>query len=278
MNTSDDLYFTSKGPRHRSQILQVSGGTHVRRKGAGWQARGKDARTWRKLPIVAPPEAQADAQSGWSSWVDWESPMGPVHWFAATWTVPPPPAKSNGQTIYLFTGLQDAKRNHILQPVLQWGPAPAKGGGPGWSIASYWVGQERDPLFCSEACPVAAGTIVTGRMMIAPTLDDEGHDTGLFSCTCLFDNYPGTRLTAENLPPLVDCVITLESYRVASSAPYPLAPSCDFNTIRLELFDATPVVAWRPVGDAQVIVDGANLGEVELVYPSVHAAALAGGS
>src|SRR5215813_13683143 len=71
------------------------------------------------VPPAAPDEAP---RGGWVSWVDWQNNSGtPIAAFSATWIIPPEPSSAGGQLIYLFNGLQDAGKSHILQPVLQCG-------------------------------------------------------------------------------------------------------------------------------------------------------------
>ena len=62
------------------------------------------------------------------------------------WTVPPAPATQNGQTIFLFPGIQNSTM--IYQPVLQWGPSAA-GGGNYWAVASWYVDGQGGHSFCT---------------------------------------------------------------------------------------------------------------------------------
>ena len=183
---------------------------------------------WRSFDHSAPPPPirAAAAADGWQSWSSWINRSGlPIASFVSQWTVPVAPATANGQTIYLFNGLQDATGTHIVQPVLQWGPSPARGSIDAWGLSSFWVGGPDDPMFTTHWTPVAAGTVVTGRMTV------EAQPNGLFSCTSEFDGYPTTQLTAENLPALVDCVLTLEAYKIGPGAPYPNVPITEFSGI-----------------------------------------------
>lgn len=53
----------------------------------------------------------------------------------ASWTVPPPPTSDDGQTVFLFPGMEDfATTLTIIQPVLGW---DAGFFGTNWSIASW---------------------------------------------------------------------------------------------------------------------------------------------
>jgi hypothetical protein len=250
-------YFrTSKGLRHRSQIHVVKGGSHVRRSGTIAEVRPAGSKTWQ---AVASPAAEAQAQGGWISWTEWENTtQDAISSFCASWVVPPAPSAANGQLIYLFDALMDANDQHILQPVLQWGVSPAQGSGNAWGLASFWVGQATDPMFCTEWVPVAPGTQVTGRMTVA------AQDDGLFACTCVFDGYGATELTAEDLPVLTDCSLTLEAYDIGPTAPYPNVSGTDFSALTLITGATTPTVSWTLNGGATVRPGGI----VEVAYPA----------
>jgi hypothetical protein len=260
---SKDYSRTSKGWRHRSQIHHVKGGSHVRHEGRAWSLRAHDSEMWQPIDVVSPPDAGQEAQGGWKSWVDWQSEAGtPIATFVASWVVPPAPTVANGQLIYLFNGLQDSAADNILQPVLQWGTSPAQGSGNAWGLASFWVGQKNDPMFCSEWVPVASGTSVTGRMTVV------AQDNGLFSTSCQFDGYPGTRLTAEDLPSLTDCVLTLEAYGTGPNAPYPDVRNTAFTAVNLTAGGAIPPVNWTAYGAAIIKTNGGSGGDVQVVYPA----------
>jgi len=69
--------------------------------------------------------------NGWleSIWIDTSTSYGKV---SSTWPVPPQPSINNGETLFLFNGLEDIDAvQSILQPVLQWyAPGP-------WAVASW---------------------------------------------------------------------------------------------------------------------------------------------
>ena len=264
VKTGSEVVFTSKGPRRLANVRQLTGGSRVRRIGRAWEARGRSDVNWRSIsaPIAPAEHAEQAPAGGWISWADWQTVSAtPVASFSAAWTVPPPPTTAGGQLIYLFNGLQDAAGQHILQPVLQWGTSPAAGSGDHWGLASFWVGSENDPMFCSPWVAVQPGTAVTGRMNVVAQAN------GLFSCTCAFDGFPATELTAENLPELVDCVLTLEAYGIAADAPYPSVAYTDFVQVAVTTRDATPAVQWQASGGALVQADGGVDGSVRVVYP-----------
>ena len=81
---------------------------------------------------------------GLTAWVEdtyQRIPSGAFTWnhYVATLTVPPLPARDVDQTLFYFGGMVSASGNEILQPVLQFGPSSAGGGGS-WTFASWLVG------------------------------------------------------------------------------------------------------------------------------------------
>jgi hypothetical protein len=137
-----------------------------------------------------------------------------------TWTVPPPPENVNdGQLIYLFNGLEDCdaqtgKPNHILQPVLAWGISP-DGGGPYWSVASwyYFAGKERG--FKSPSVRVNKGDTLTGVMKLT------GQSGSQFNYSCEFAGIANTTLHVVGVDQLVVPVITLECSGITTQQDYP---------------------------------------------------------
>ncbi len=74
------------------------------------------------------------------------------------WTVPPAPASNDGQTLYLFPGLEDINDVvTILQPVLGWNSDYASA----WGIAS-WNCCENGTVYEATPKPVASGDTILG--------------------------------------------------------------------------------------------------------------------
>jgi hypothetical protein len=70
--------------------------------------------------IVRPPRVEPALGSGWITYASWTNNTGaPISLFSTSWIVPPAPATQSGQTIFLFSGIQNS--GFIYQPVLQWG-------------------------------------------------------------------------------------------------------------------------------------------------------------
>ncbi len=78
----------------------------------------------------------------------------------AEWTVPPAPASNDGQTLYLFPGLEDIDDVvTIIQPVLGWNSDYASS----WGIAS-WNCCESGTVYEAKPTPVKSGDTILGYM------------------------------------------------------------------------------------------------------------------
>lgn len=105
--------------------------------------------------------------TGWIVDTRWNRPGAPVTSFRTTWTVPPAPSSHDGQTIFLFNGLENDSM--ILQPVLQWGPSAA-GGGNNWAVASWFADGQSGQAFHSSLSGVTAGEQLVGVMTLTDQL------------------------------------------------------------------------------------------------------------
>lgn len=126
-------------------------------------------------PPCAHERAVADFAPGWQAWATFESaqPAG-FSQFLGTFSVPDAPAEYNGQTLFMFTGLQNSNwvpgpdsptppaDFEIIQPVLQFGPS-AGGGGGYWTLASWYVTVDAGFLI-SPMIQVSAGQEIFGNM------------------------------------------------------------------------------------------------------------------
>ncbi len=109
--------------------------------------------------------ATSPPRDGWITDAKWtEDPNSVITSMTTTWQVPLAPHTSDGQLIYLFNGLMDAGNKHILQPVLTWGVSP-DGGGPFWSVASWYV-DTAGHAFKSASVNVNEGDTLRGVMSL----------------------------------------------------------------------------------------------------------------
>ena len=130
--------------------------------------------------------------TGWIIDASWTNNTGKtLTSFTTTWTVPPAPATSSGQVIFLFSGVQNSTM--IYQPVLQWGSSAA-GGGNNWAVASWYVDGQGGPGFHSPLVPVNTGDVLVGIMTLT------GQSGANFSYNCQFQGIPSGDLADPECP------------------------------------------------------------------------------
>jgi Hemopexin len=202
---------------------------------------------------IAPPMDRAKARpaaepavvpafgTGWITYAWWESGAAtPITSFSTNWVVPQNPPTNDGQTIFLFNGIQNTGANFgILQPVLQYGPSAA-GGGAFWSIASWYV-TSGGQAFHTTLVPVNVGQALVGVM------NQTAHSGNQFSYNSLFQGIANTTLPILNIAPLHWANETLEAYDIARCSDYPASLTTSMTNINLAVGAGHPNLAWTAV-------------------------------
>jgi hypothetical protein len=178
-------------------------------------------------------------QNGWVAYAVWGA-SAPVTMYNGYWTVPGIPVQEEAQTLFLFTGLQNAYAGKerqgvsIIQPVLQWGPSEA-GGGNYWSIASWWVGAN---VFYSPLKQVNTGDRLYGTMgyNANKTWSITAHDMNTGTTTTLNVNVGVDELWA---------FVTLEVYGVATCGDYPNGDT-EFTQLIIKNKNKVLTPTWKP--------------------------------
>ena len=226
--------------------------------------------------VAKHPDLVPSLGTGWIVYASWSNNTGhPVSKFISRWVVPPPPSSSDGQTIFLFNGIQNSTM--IYQPVLQWGPSAA-GGGNSWTVASWYADGQGGVAFHSNLVSVNPGDELIG--LITQT----GSQNDLFSYNCEFDGIANTGLPIANVQELTWCIETLEAYGLQKCSDYPDTNFTAFYGIDLETSAGAPGLTWAAndritdCGQSARIVSNANPGgEVDLYYTTrVATAAVTG--
>jgi hypothetical protein len=196
---------------------------------------------------VVAPRAAAEAKAvpalanGWITYASWTNSTGaPVSRFTTSWVVPPEPATDNGQTIFLFNGIQNS--TNIYQPVLQWGPSAA-GGGSEWNVASWYVDGAGGTTFFSTLVRVNVGDVLTGVMTLT------GQSAAGFSYDCVFQGIANTSLPVMNIQELTWLIETLECYGMTTCSDYPDTDKTAMSAIGIQTGAATPDVTWTVNND-----------------------------
>ncbi len=264
---ASDLVATPGGFRPRSMVHQVQPGEALQVTQDRVMLRNLETDNVQEVALTSEPFEPLALGSGWITYAYWNNDTGtPVSWFTTTWQVPPAPATQDNQLIYLFNGLVNNGSNYgILQPVLQWGVSPA-GGGPFWSIASWYV-LSTGPAFHTTPIPVNPGDVLVGVMQLT------GEANGMFSYTSEFQGIAGTTLPVQSIAQLVWCYQTLEAYTIDQCSDYPNTEFTALTAIGIATAGTAPTLNWTPAtrvsdcGQHTVVVSNSNgQGEVDLYY------------
>lgn len=265
---SNNLVLTPGGYRDAALVHRVGAGHAIHVAEGRMQLLNLTTKAIVELPhATTQPGAVPGFGNGWIAYGYWINDTGkPVTSFRTTWRVPPAPINSDGQTIFLFNGIDPSNPSAaILQPVLQWGNSFA-GGGDYWSVASWYV-LGNGQAFFTPLVKVNEGDQVVGVMKLT------GQGNGTFSYTSEFEGIAGTTLPVLNVAELVWLNETLEVYGITDCSDYPDTDYTGMRHIAIQTGDTTPEVTWTHVDQVtdcgqHVVVasDSATDGEVDLYY------------
>lgn len=262
-----DLVLTPGGWRPSSKVGRVSPGEHIGvNNGRLSRIDNTTGQVNRDFGTIETNNARQilPLGSGWITYTYWSNPSStPITYFASNFTVPPAPATSNGQTIFLFPGLQNS--SSILQPVLQWGPSAA-GGGNYWAIANWYVSSNGSALF-SNLIRVNPGTVLKGIMTQTGTTGSN------YNYTSAFSGYSSITLTVNNIQKLYWAAESLEAYNVVVCSDYPNTAKTRFSAIELHVGSGQAPLSWNVANavtdcgqHATVVTNGSPNGIVDLYY------------
>jgi hypothetical protein len=267
---------TPGGPRHHTRVHLVPPDHAVVGGRGGLRLLNRDRGFVRELPDV-PDEATVVPAlgSGWITYAYWNNGTGSsITSFTTIWKVPPPPANDDGQTIFLFNGIQNYGANFgILQPVLQWGFSAA-GGGPSWMAASWYVTSAgtalHSPLVAVNPGDTLVGVMTLTGVNIVPS------SPPTFDYNCVFTGLPQTSLNVQNIAELLWCNETLEAYTISKCGDYPATTSTVMGAIAIQTGNTNPAISWTPVNavtdcgqHALVLSNSSTTGAVDLFYTAV---------
>jgi hypothetical protein len=230
-----------------------------------------------RSPTIPGPHSPAPITDGWIVYSGWtNASANPISYFKTQWTVPPAPASDNGQTVFLFNGIQSFGADvFILQPVLQWGTSSA-GGGSYWSITNWYVGSEGTALY-GPLIQVNPGDVLEGIMTLT------GQTGSNFNYLSSFTGFPTADLAVNNVAELTWANETLECYDFAAFTDYPDTALTAFHDIEIRLRTSTTpftetqaTIGWQVNNDVTdngqqclIVSNDSPSGDVYLYYRSV---------
>lgn len=179
-----------------------------------------------QISLPTRPASITPTDDGWLAYADWTYTASgySIGSYDASWTLPSSPTSSNGQTIFLFNGLESSSSGtFIIQPVLQWGSS-ACGGGPYWEMAAWYV--TSSSYVCSTLMNVSYSAI-SGQMSGSNCQSSNGECDWVITGT-QFQNGVGysTTLSYSGQSQLDDLAlywssVTLEAYNIAKCSDFP---------------------------------------------------------
>ncbi|MBA1348561.1 hypothetical protein [Rhizobium sp. WYCCWR 11146] len=177
----------------------------------------------------------------------------PFDFFQTTFAVPPAPLKSEGQTIFLFPGVQPSRTSKhiaVLQPVLQWGPS-ATGGSNSWTVQTYYVrGTAETGLDVgaySSRRDVNVGDQLNAVIKLEDARDVGGVRTYFYSSN--LQGIDGTYLGVDVPEPFVQIGLAIEIYAGASCNSLPNDNSITLHSV-IKSADVTLSPNWQIVAEA----------------------------
>lgn len=276
MPNDNDLVITPGGYKSRSNVFEIGQGQHIADKnkrllmvesatgqvvqdlGAGntQPLTGKphlpDQLSFPQAPSI---QASPGHKEGWVAYAVWTNTRHPaIDLFTATWTVPEPPIKEDqGQTIFLFIGMQNSE--FILQPVLQWGESAA-GGGAHWSICCWYTDGKKNSTVHTRLIPVDSGTLLKGRITLLQQQDRSFRYAATFEVQQEGEGQPQAPqellLEKEDVIELLFANVALESYGVKDRNGYPRDPSTTIREINISVDSIPTAPSWQPVPDISI--------------------------
>jgi len=189
-----------------------------------------------KCPYAIPKHL---VDNGWNVYASWSTaaPKDEVSVYNGNWTVPGGPTVQGGQTIFLFTGLQNmgVGNTEIIQPVLQWGPS-AGGGGKYWSLASWYVPSSETHTLISPLEQVASGDLIYGTMIL--NSDSTWTISGIVEAQSI-----DTSITLKSNPIQDWAAVTLEAYSIGPCTQYPTG-NVVFTGLYIEVAGTVTSPSW----------------------------------
>jgi len=177
--------------------------------------------------------------NGWAAYAWAVHAIGELTSYNGTWPVPPTPKDESTQTLFLFTGFQNAfgtpaNVTNIIQPVLQWGSSAA-GGGKYWAMASWYVDSNGNAFF-STLTETAAAHNIQGNMHVTSKTNwvIETMDVTTSKKTTL-------NIATNTSEPYT--FVTLEVYTISSCTEYPTGSDIFSNLV----FSPSFTPKWTPV-------------------------------
>ncbi|MGZ3754371.1 MAG: hypothetical protein ACXVAY_00070 [Mucilaginibacter sp.] len=136
----------------------------------------------------------------WQAYSQWQNTntSSPINYFGTSWVVPPAPDNTtDGQTIFIFNGLEGSSLLDIVQPVLQWGRSGA-GGGNYYAIANWYVWSDGTNFYAAYSYPIS---VSSGTSLYGVITNTGQESDGSFDYVSSFSSYANSLTVTEGSEP-----------------------------------------------------------------------------
>jgi len=227
---------TPVGLRHHSCVHGVASGSSVIETSTGLSVNNGEY----FIPKCTQLGTLDALPSGWAVYEMYQTTQG-VTSYNGTWVTPGTPKAQQSQTLFTFTGLQNAflvegirDSISIIQPVLQWGLSAA-GGGQYWSIASWYVGNQGTVVY-STIQQVANGAQIMGTMVM--------NSNNTWTITAATSSISTTINVSPGASELY-AFVTLEVYSVVKCGDYPTG-NVPYTNLAIDVAGQPSTPSWTP--------------------------------
>jgi len=248
------------GYRPEECVHRVPSGSHLSKEKDGTVTVITPEQVTYSLPVCDLSNGLVEARQD-SGWIAYANFLGNFTTFNGTWTVPKNPTKYDNQILYFFPGLVDSGDSEIIQPVLQYGPAP-DGGGKYWAVACWWV-TNTDQYVVSSEVKVSPGDSIFGYM------NTMANTSWLIGAEINGKKSQSTSLIMSNLAPQTFASVTLEAYDVTACNNYPSDGSITFTNLAMKFEGKSVTPTWTPnidFSDCNQNVQSSNPTTVTISY------------
>ncbi|KAH9478571.1 hypothetical protein JR316_0009028 [Psilocybe cubensis] len=269
----EEFVITPGGPVLKSNVHSVPQGARVEHIGETISIVSANGTTLKSTPFTSAnrsPHQRRDIQSGYVGLAYWSNGAdpNPISSFSTFWVVPEVPEVVDGQTIFIFNGLEPDAGDAILQPVLQYGGSAA-GGGNYWALSSWWV--IGTSAFFTPLVQVPVNQGLTGLMTLQSITNTEG--VAAYNYNSVFTGFPGTSLSISSTRPLPLAFEALEVYSAKSPTYLPRGRTSMRGIDIIKNNGVRPTVIWSTIVDTaegftmSVVSNGVPNGQVDIFYP-----------
>ncbi|PPQ86214.1 hypothetical protein CVT25_006894 [Psilocybe cyanescens] len=143
-----------------------------------------------------------------------------VSGFQSNWALPPLPQVNSGQLLMYFAALAPPTVDALIQPTLQYGVSAA-GGGPFWSLASWFITE--DQAFVTNLTQLSPGSLTLDSFVVNE--DEFLGSPGVHAWFTGFSSFPAAGLNVQTAEDFNVAIVALEITNAITLGNLPNTPT-----------------------------------------------------